>query len=140
LARVEIFADEDLPTTILRTGGPARFVFQLDRLISGLETTFVIHDELGQAVATFKSENVSPDDMHDPAIGTNVICEIDELMLMAGRYRLNVLIRGGSEWQDFIESAAYFDVEGGQLRGRPMPPPAKKRASACMPHRWILPQ
>jgi lipopolysaccharide transport system ATP-binding protein len=139
LTRLEITDGGDPPSLVLKTGGTARFVFQVSQVVPGMNAVFTILDELGHPVSSFKSDLPAPDDVKDPTIGAQIICEIDELMLMAGRYRVNALIGGRNEWQDFIEAAAYFDVEAGQLRGRPMPPQARKRASAAMPHRWTLP-
>jgi len=66
------------------------------------------------------------------------VCKFDQLFLLEGHYRLNVLIRGGGERQDFVEAAAMFDVEAGQLDGRPMKF-QDKSINICMPHRWMVP-
>jgi hypothetical protein len=56
---------------------------------------------------------------------------------VAGRYRMDVLIRGGGERQDHVQAAAVFDVQEGLLNGRVVKP--QQEISVCMPHRWTLP-
>jgi lipopolysaccharide transport system ATP-binding protein len=125
---------------VLRTGDPARFVFELSGTMAGLSCTFTISDEIGQTITVLKSNLAAPQDSVDPSLNTKFVCEVDELLLTTGRYRLSVLIGGGGDYQDFVEAAAIFDVEGGQLRGRPLPPPGgRSRMSVCLPHRWITP-
>jgi lipopolysaccharide transport system ATP-binding protein len=121
----------------LRTGYPARFVFQLNGFISGMSCLFVFFNHLGQRVALFKSDVSGPKDAYDSEIGASFVCEFEQLLLMPGRYYVTVLIRGGGEWQDHVEAAKFFDVQQGQLDGRPIQP--DRTVSACMPHRWMLP-
>ncbi len=137
LIDVQILNGRDEPATTLSTGRPVRFVFHLNGTVAGLSCAFTIFNQLGQRIASFKSDAPGPEDQYDPALGTKFVCELDELLLVAGRYRLGVLIRGGGEWQDFVEAAATFDVEEGQLGGRVVRP--FKEISVCMPHRWKLP-
>ncbi|RME46122.1 MAG: ABC transporter ATP-binding protein [Caldilineae bacterium] len=139
LVGVEIYNGSGERTSTLTTGRPARFVFRLDGLIGSISCLFDVYDHLGRIVAKFQSDVVSPEDTADPAIGNAFVCEVDELMLVAGQYRINVLIRGGGEWQDFVEGAALFNVETGLLRGRPIKPSKRNPASVCMPHRWARP-
>jgi lipopolysaccharide transport system ATP-binding protein len=102
-----------------------------------MSCVFTIFNQLGQRITNFKSDTPGPDDQYDPEGGARFVCELDELLLVAGRYRLGVLIRGGGEWQDYIEIAATFDVQEGQLDGRVVTP--FRDISVCMPHRWRLP-
>lgn len=121
----------------LVTGSPARFVFHVNNRIVGMSCLFVLYDHLGRPIVDFLSAANGPEDKHDPGIGLKFVCDIDELLLVPGRYRMNVLIRGGGEWQDYVEAAAIFDVEAGDVRGRPIEP--IKNVSICMPHRWMVP-
>jgi lipopolysaccharide transport system ATP-binding protein len=124
-------------STVLRTGSPARFVFHLDGKIAGMSCAFTVFDQLGQRITSFKSDAPGPEDVADESIGTKFVCELDELLLVAGRYRLGVLIRGGGEWQDYLEAAITFDVQEGRLGGRPVQP--FRDVSVAMPHRWKIP-
>jgi lipopolysaccharide transport system ATP-binding protein len=122
---------------ILRTGQPARFVFHVSGALPAMSCVFTLFDQLGQRVTVFKSDSPGPDDSYDPSLGHKFICDIDQLLLVAGRYRMDVLIRGGGERQDHVRAAVMLDVQEGLLNGRvikPMP-----QISLVMPHRWIVP-
>jgi lipopolysaccharide transport system ATP-binding protein len=139
LMGVEITNGGDQGDSILKAGGPARFTFNLDGMLANLSCGFVILDDLGQRLVIFKSDMPSPEDAVRVGSSVRYTCEFDELMLMPGRYRIDVFIRGGGERQDIIEAAAFFDVEVGQLRGRPVVGPGNSRTRVIMPHRWVLP-
>ena len=125
------------PSSVLKTGHPAQFVFAVNDLVPDLACNFFIYDTIGQPVASFKSKAQSPEDTVDPDNGQKFVCEIDELMLLPGRYRIDVAIIGNNRLQDFLEAAAVIEVGDGQLRGRPAQSDGK--FSVFMPHRWILP-
>lgn len=137
LVRVNISDGSEKAALVLRTGSSAKFTFELDRKIAGVSCLFVIFNHLGQHISAFESNITGPEDIFDPGLGKKFICEIDQLLLLPGRYRINVLIRDSGELQDFVEAAAFFDVEDGHIHGRPMK--SRKRISVAMPHRWNLP-
>ncbi len=139
LVAVEVNNGDTSGASVLKTGASARFVFRLNGTMSNMACMFVIYDQLGHAIANFKSDVPAPDDTINPEMGATYVCELDELMLLPGRYRINVLVQGGGEWQDRVEAAAIFNVERGHLQGRPVTPAQKNTISACMPHRWIKP-
>jgi lipopolysaccharide transport system ATP-binding protein len=66
-------------------------------------------------------------------------CELDELALLPGQYRVNVALEAGGELQDHVEGAGFFNVEPGVLRGRPVAR-AHGYGSVCLPHRWRFPR
>jgi lipopolysaccharide transport system ATP-binding protein len=140
LIGVEITNGDGKDNEFIKAGGPAKFRFTLSGLIANISCGFVILDGLGQPIARFKSNIPSPEDKELNSLEEEFVCEIDELLLVPGRYQVNVFIRGGGERQDRIEAAAFFDVEFGILRGRPISQPNNKRISALIPHRWKLPQ
>jgi lipopolysaccharide transport system ATP-binding protein len=137
LTSIEVLNGSDDQTSALRTGAPVRFLFHLDGAMPAMSCVFTIFNHLGQRLVNFKSDAPGPNDVYDPNLGSTFVCELDELMLVAGRYRLGVLIRGGGEWQDYIEAATMFDVHEGQLDGRVVTP--FRDINICMPHRWRLP-
>lgn len=124
-------------SSILKTGHTARFVFCINAVVPGLGCDFFIYDTIGQPVASFKSKIRGPEDAYDPASGLKFVCEVDELLLLPGRYRIDVAIVGDKTLQDFIEAAAVFEVAEGHVRGRPAQPDGKFNVS--MSHRWTLP-
>lgn len=136
LLDVEV-SDDNGDASGLRTGGPARFVFSVSAMLPATSCVFTLFNQLGQRIVVFKSDVPGPDDHHDPSLGHQFVCDIDQLMLVAGRYRMDVLIRGGGERQDHVQAAAVFDVQEGLLNGRVVKP--QQEISACMPHRWTLP-
>lgn len=121
----------------LSTGQPARFVFHVSGIMPALSCVFTLFNQLGQRITSFKSDAPGPDDRYDPLLGYKFVCELDRLLLVAGRYRIDVLIRGGGERQDHVQAAAVFDVQEGLLDGRVVKP--QQEISVCMPHRWTLP-
>ncbi len=135
LASVEVYGEEE--GMGLKAGGPARFVLQVDKEIPGLGCNIMLFDALGQPVTNFESKVRSPFDSVDPANPVKFVCEVDELFLRPGRYRVDVAVIGDGVLQDFLESATSFDVNEGQIGGRPMM--AHKRFRVSMPHRWTLP-
>jgi lipopolysaccharide transport system ATP-binding protein len=124
-------------SSILKTGHPARFVFCIDAIVPGLACDFFIYDTIGQPVTSFKGKVRGPEDVYDPTSGLKIVCEVDELLLLPGRYRIDVAILGDSTLQDFIEAATVFEVAEGHIRGRPAQ--SDGRFSVKMPHRWTLP-
>jgi lipopolysaccharide transport system ATP-binding protein len=124
-------------SAIVRTGHPARFMFEVDTLLPGMACNFYIYDTIGQPVTSFKSKVRGPQDTSDPRNGLKFICDLDELLLLPGRYRVDVSIIGDNRLQDFIEAAAVFEVGEGQISGRPVQ--ADGRFSIGISHRWTLP-
>jgi lipopolysaccharide transport system ATP-binding protein len=98
---------------------------------------FFIYDTMGQPVTRFKSKVRGPEDSYDPKNGLQFTCELDELLLLPGRYRIDVAIVGDNRLQDFVEAAAVFEVGEGHVRGRQAQSDGK--FSVCMSHRWTLP-
>lgn len=125
---------------ILRAGAPARFMLYLDRPMAGLNCTISIYDHMGAPVAILRSKFRSPDDdvsSADYSNGSALVCDVDELLLLPGRYRMDVAIIGDNRMQDFVKAASMFDVVEGSVRGRLMAP--DKRFRVQFPHRWTIP-
>ncbi len=127
---------------VLRTGSPARFVFEVDGILPDIACSFKLYDSLGQSITAFKSSTSGPQDFSDPHGGQRFVCEIDELLLMPGRYRLDISIVGDDKLQDFVRAATFCDVVEGDVNGRPVPLAERGKKPdfrVFMPHRWILP-
>jgi lipopolysaccharide transport system ATP-binding protein len=136
LVGVDVSASQN-GSSMLRSGRPARFVFSVDTLLSGMACNFFIYDTIGQPVTSFRSRVRGPEDASGPRNETKFICELDELLLRPGRYRIDVAIIGDNRLQDFVEAAAMIEVAEGHVAGRPSEPDGK--FSISMAHRWILP-
>ena len=137
LTGLEVGNHSNGETTILKTGHPVRFVFCVNAFVPGMACDFHIFDSIGQSVTSFRSRVRGPEDAYDPSLGTKFVCEIDELLLLPGRYRIDVAIVGDNRLQDFIEAAAVFEVGDGHVGGRPAQHDGK--SSVIMEHRWTLP-
>ena len=137
LIGAEVTNNHNGSPSILKTGHPARFVFQVNAHIPGMACNFNLYDTIGQPVTSFQSRVRGPEDSSDPGNGLKFVCDLDELLLLPGRYRVDVAIIGDNRLQDFIEAATVFEVGEGQVRGRPVQPDGK--FSVSMSHRWTLP-
>jgi lipopolysaccharide transport system ATP-binding protein len=118
LTKVEAFLPGDTPSTTMVTGMPARFVFHVSEVKAGLSCVFHIFDDRGIIITAFNSSIHSALDVQTSEVGTRLLCDIEELLLPPGRYRINVELRTNQETQDYLAAAAFFDVAGGPLRGR----------------------
>jgi lipopolysaccharide transport system ATP-binding protein len=137
LTHLEV-STHDAPPGILATGRPARFIFQVDRPRRGATCLFSIYDQLGRPVTYFDSGERSEEDRVVTGDAPYFRCDVEELLLIPGRYRVDVTIWADSEIQDHIEAVAFFDVEDGPLRGRRVAPKIPL-GNALMPHRWSSP-
>ena len=137
LAGIEITGADGART--LATGAPARFVFHLTRSHPRLSCSFTVFNSLGQPVATLSSAAAAPADAVDGSGAAVAVCEVDELPLVAGRYRVDVQVRDHAHLQDSLEAAAMFDVEQGVMAGRPV---AREDGAGdiAIRHRWTLPR
>ncbi|OCQ90672.1 ABC transporter [Nostoc sp. MBR 210] len=138
LSQIEISNSRNYPSHTLATGFPAIFTFHVTGIRSGLSCCFTIYDQYGQPVTYFDSSVHSQEDMTHPQQETKFICEINELLLIPGRYRINAAIMCDGEFQDDVKAAAFFEVEQGNLRGRPVNR-VTGYGNVLIQHRWIKP-
>lgn len=139
ITRVDISIDSASPLSILSTGRPARFVFYVDQPRPGMSCSFTIYDQHGQPVTFFNSAVHGREDVSGSLSTSRFVCELDELTLLPGRYRINAAILWNGEYQDHLEAAAYFNVEDGELGGRPAPKESGY-GNLIIHHRWTTPE
>ncbi len=137
LVGMEVFNGNNSSSSILKTGNPARFIFHVSAMVPGMACSFSVHDHLGRPITSFKSKVRGPEDSYDPNNGLKFVCELDELLLLPGRYRVDVAIIGDNRLQDFVLAATMVEVAEGHVGGRPTQLDEKFRVS--FPHRWTLP-
>ena len=137
LVHAEVTTHGNGPSSILKTGQPARFVFCVNASVPGIACNFFIYDSIGQPVTSFYSRVRGPDDTFDPNNDLKFVCDLDEFLLLPGRYRIDVAIVGDNKLQDFIEAAAAFEVADGDVGGRMAQHDGK--FSVMLAHRWTLP-
>jgi len=138
LAGIEISTGENDHAQTLATGRPAQFAFHLTGMRPRTSCIFTIYDDFGQPLATFNSALRAPDDSQDATLEDSLVCYFDELALVPGRYRMNVAISADGELQDRLEGAAFFEVEQGAIRGRPVIK-GKNYGRICLQHHWRSP-
>jgi lipopolysaccharide transport system ATP-binding protein len=131
------------PGSSLETGESAGFDFEVTRCLPGLHCSFTVYDMAGTAVTYFDSGEASPLDVPFEAdMGSRpgtASCELDELLLLPGRYRVNVALYLHGELQDHVEAAAIFSVARGTIRGRPVASD-QGRGGMQIPHLWKFAQ
>jgi lipopolysaccharide transport system ATP-binding protein len=110
------------PSGEIATGESLRFTFGVSRRLPGLDCAFGVYDASGSLVADFASVESSPLDVPfelEPGSEPDVVvCELDELLLLPGRYRIDVGLYLSGDLQDHVEGAASFWVGPGAVRGR----------------------
>ncbi len=116
------------------TGRPMRVEIYLDGVLQRPSCRFVIHDSRGVPVASFDSDVRAP---HDTLTSDHqcYVCEIADLSLVPGRYRIDVIVRGDGHIQDGLEAATFFDVEPGMFDDRAIRSEGTD-GSVVMAHRW----
>ncbi len=137
LVGAEVTSNSNGDSSIIKTGHSARFVFCVNTFVPGMACNFFIYDTIGQPLTSFYSKVRGPADAYDSKNGLKFVCELDELLLLPGRYRIDVAIVGDNRLQDFIEAAAVFEVGDGDVAGRPAQHDGK--FSVIMEHRWTIP-
>ncbi|AFZ13630.1 Teichoic-acid-transporting ATPase [Crinalium epipsammum PCC 9333] len=143
LAQVEILTADEFNSTDLRTGHSCQFIFHVTAIEPGMSCTFTIYDQYGQPVANFSSgmrgdEDINIDQKDIDQKNKKIVCKIDELLLIPGRYRMNTAIISNHEVQDHLEGVAVLEVEEGKIRGRVITTEGGY-GSVHIPHQWVLP-
>ena len=121
---------------LLVYGRPARIRFELSDWLPHLACRFTIFSQLGGIVCRLTSLAHAPIDRVDGR--REFVCELPELTLVPGQYRLNAAVLSGSVVEDHVDSALTFDVEFGSLEGRSLTP--HQASGVFVPrHRWTVP-
>ena len=137
LIELQVYGGFGSYSTILATGKPACFVLKLSEAWPGVACSFTIYDHLGRPVTYFDSSIKGAEDLCQTAPTAKFTCEIDELLILPGRYYMNVGITWNAVLQDHLEGAAFLDIKEGAVRGRPIPTETGY-GSAHVPHRWSI--
>jgi lipopolysaccharide transport system ATP-binding protein len=136
LTQVNFFTTDHLQRHALTTGLPAKFIFQVNQLKPGLSCSFTLYNQYNQPVANFNSAIASENDWQN-TLGSKISCEIQQLLLVPGRYQLNVSITWNQELQDHLVAAAMVEVLPGMLQGRVISKNSDY-GSVALPHVWDL--
>jgi lipopolysaccharide transport system ATP-binding protein len=117
-------------------GGPATIEVVITGGGAGVSCRLSIYDPLGLPVTTIDSSNAGDDDRADGPTD-RFVCEIDELPLIPGRYRIDLALERGGSWQDVVHGAALFEVAPGALDGRSVVEGLP--GAIALRHRWVRP-
>jgi lipopolysaccharide transport system ATP-binding protein len=142
LEAVDVIDGDGVLGNPIRVGQPVRFIFRLSEFTQkDLWCRFSLKDENGHSVVAFNSRTSGTQDYYSDDTGSAFVCDLDELLLIPGRYRIDVSIyAAGGEEQDSIEAASFLEVVAGEVRGRPLGVPQRKQTSVYHPHKWIIPE
>jgi lipopolysaccharide transport system ATP-binding protein len=122
----------------LMTGEPATFAVQVEGALARSSCVLALYNDLGLPISAFDSAIATASDTVSSGSNASFECAIAELPLVPGRYRVDVEIRARGQIQDHLEGAAYFEVETGAMRGRPLAEAA--HGDIVVPHVWRLPR
>ena len=122
---------------LLIHGKPARVTFDISDHAPHLACRFSIYSHLHGTICRFTTLAKAPGDRR--ADGLRFTCDIPDLPLVPGQYRINAAVLSGSVLEDHLETALTFQVEYGALDGRPLTPSQKSGIFAPR-HRWTTPQ
>ncbi len=120
----------------LTAGLPGCFDFEISPERFGATCAFTIYDISGVPVSSFNSQaTMLRSTGEEKRTSRSVLrCQIDEILLRPGTYRINVAVYVGGQLADHIEGAAMVVVGTGYVRGTPIL--SQGRGSVVFPHRW----
>jgi len=137
LARVEVLSESGERSAILTTGKRARFIFHVSAIRPKTVVNFLLYDMRGNSILILNSDNRGPQDCVSSELRGSLICDIEKLPLLPGRYRVHVNVGCGGEHQDSLNPAAIFDVVEGFYDGRREA--ATSFGIVTTSHRWTIP-
>lgn len=138
LSRLDIRDSSHAVTSTVEAGQAVQFVFHVTGRLPALTCSFTIYDSFGQAITCFDSALQIAPALADEAVVPPFVCELGELFLTPGRYRINAALYCQDELLDHVESAAMLDVDPGFSGARPVVA-TPGYGSVYMPHRWSGP-
>ncbi|MEK6237660.1 MAG: Wzt carbohydrate-binding domain-containing protein, partial [Planctomycetales bacterium] len=135
LTRVEIENPSSDRHSIPRTGDPLRLSFYFDRRLPYMSCAFTLYDLRGGPIANFNSRWQGQGIVQSSDGEARIVCDVPELLVLPGRYRLNVSVSAADVAVDKLDAAAVFDVEEGDVRGQAVPR-STAYGSCYFPHAW----
>lgn len=122
----------------LEYGSPARIQLTLDKARPEIICVHRIYNQLGGPAMEMRSRPLTDVDTIDTSGQPQIICDIDELPLAPGQYRIDSQVWAAGDLQDAIEGAAKFTVSAGSMEGRLLDR-AFGNSGVVPKHRWTLP-
>jgi lipopolysaccharide transport system ATP-binding protein len=123
---------------VIRSGEPLEVLVSTTGVLRDSTCALHLYNALGQPVATLDSAAPSRGDRYHDDDGPTVFrCEVPDLPLVPGSYRVDVTLTGDGYVQDSMPAAGQFDVEQGVLGGRAVTSGAV--GDVAVAHRWSVP-
>ena len=122
----------------ITSGAAMDITVGLSKTVRRVECEILVYDQLGHPVTKLDSYRAGPEDVFVHQDEPGFVCHIDELLLVPGRYRIDLEVYGRGVLQDLVEGAAHFDVVDGVVRGRPISS-ADSAGHLIQPVRWTSP-
>jgi lipopolysaccharide transport system ATP-binding protein len=105
--------------------------------LKNVRLAVLVLDALGSRVFATDTRLVNADFAELPPAG-ELVCEIPDLPIAAGRYQLNLWATVGDEVADYLEDAASLAVEAGDAFGTGRTTLAEKHGPCVVRHAWRL--
>jgi lipopolysaccharide transport system ATP-binding protein len=125
-------------TDLVVGGRPVHVTVLVTDVLPMMECRLTIVNSHGHPVATLDSQVAAPVDVRTPSQDPRIDCDIADLPLSPGRYRIDVVVMARRQIQDGLQAAAFFEVEPGVVGGRPMPSSVTD-GDVVLQHTWRLP-
>ena len=123
---------------VIRSGEPLSIVVETTGVLRDSACALHVYNALGQPVATLDSSAPSKrDEQEEDASKALFQCEVPELLLVPGGYRVDITLTGDGYRQDVLPGAVMFDVEQGMVGERAVT--SGGVGDVAMPHRWRAP-
>lgn len=133
--------------SLLVAGGPAQIDFECDHSLPGLNCIFTIYTSQGQPLLSFNSresgtgntresshQNEATEASHQEG-ACRFTWTTDHLLLLPGRYRVNVALLCDGGVADHVEGCSFFDVLEGALDGHVLK--SSTHSHLHHPHVWM---
>ncbi len=119
------------------SGRPLRITVGLTQPIREATCVLNILDNHGQWLIDLRNKPTAEGDGDFTQSGQVIHCEVDDLPLVPGRYRVDVEVWESRVMQDCIRAAAHFMVAPGVIGGRSVSEPIRM-GRLVLPSRWSL--
>jgi lipopolysaccharide transport system ATP-binding protein len=120
---------------VVSAGRTVRFVVRLSRRVLDPQCVLRVVNANGHYVVKFDTRLTSSEDERPRDETDLLVCEVAELPLMPGQYRMDVELHLNGERQDEVPAAIAFEVTSGPVRGRPIGS-GSNRPVVALPHCW----
>ena len=138
LKRLELYADDDRPLCgELPVGAPLKALihFDLEDPCRSFDASIAFDTTGGQRICTAHSA-YEPDRVHEERVGEQVfVCDIPNLPLVPGEYKVSVGLDIASHEVDWVEDAARLTVIKSDYYGTGIVP---TRGTFLVQNRWVL--